>query len=399
MLFTDVADVDREILLRTDLSTLIQAPLINRDAAKLCDKLFWIQAYNLRYPNLDTTHDEPFNKHNALIVIAEEPVALDRLYYFLRVGVLSVVRLIYQSGNFDTTVTQHLFLEAIKWQRMKIMAYLSEMLHSKHLKDFLYKILETTVKHQRSENIAVTFRLLVARDDITITYHTEYLLRLAANQALPDVVERLLLIDMITGKCKNQALCWAVRNNTTNPKDVLAVVKLLVNSGASISHNNDDPIRWAAARGDVELFKYILSAGGDVHALNEAPLRRAVQYGHYEIIKTIVEFSTNLNLSAVYDYAINYAKYNQHKRVVALLERTAEQRNTSFNVVKHPRSKLPKRRMFDKWILDERTITITNSGHTTVYHVRSRINGQPRSIYIPDNHRAAYRWLRWSESQ
>jgi ankyrin repeat protein len=58
-----------------------------------------------------------------------------------------------------------------------------------------------------------------------------------------------------------------------------------VESGADIHANNDYALRWASAKGRLEIVKYLVEAGTDIHANNDEALRSASENGRLEIVK------------------------------------------------------------------------------------------------------------------
>jgi len=67
------------------------------------------------------------------------------------------------------------------------------------------------------------------------------------------------------------------------------VVEYLLEQGADLHAENDEPLRWAAAKGYLEIVKYFVEQGADLHADNDFALQLAAGSVHLEVVKYLLE--------------------------------------------------------------------------------------------------------------
>ena len=77
-------------------------------------------------------------------------------------------------------------------------------------------------------------------------------------------------------------------------KGLFPLVKYLVETGADITANNNEAVRWASARGYLPVVKYLVEHGANINARNNQALIEAVQRGNFQIIKYLVENGANI---------------------------------------------------------------------------------------------------------
>ena len=97
----------------------------------------------------------------------------------------------------------------------------------------------------------------------------------------------------------------------------LEIVQLLLDHGADIHAQDDDPICWASRYGHLEIVQLLLDHGADVHACDDYPLRWASYNGHLEIVQLLLDHGANVH--ARDDYSLRWASANGHTTIVELL--------------------------------------------------------------------------------
>jgi ankyrin repeat protein len=58
----------------------------------------------------------------------------------------------------------------------------------------------------------------------------------------------------------------------------LQEVKYLINKGADVHYESDDPVYFAAANGHLDIVKYLIDKGADIHVCDEITLREVAEY-------------------------------------------------------------------------------------------------------------------------
>ena len=101
------------------------------------------------------------------------------------------------------------------------------------------------------------------------------------------------------------------------------IIQMLLDNGADVHADDENPLRRAAVAGHTEIVKLLLEAGADVHADAENPLRSAAEEGHLEIVKLLLEAGADVH---VYDETplISAAEEGHLKIVKLLLENGAD---------------------------------------------------------------------------
>jgi hypothetical protein len=84
-------------------------------------------------------------------------------------------------------------------------------------------------------------------------------------------------------------------------KQELYLMKEAVKRGANVSHLNNNALRTASYRGNLEI---LLENGADISANDNESLRSAIYYGHLDIVNYLIE--KGADISATKDYAIRY---------------------------------------------------------------------------------------------
>jgi len=86
---------------------------------------------------------------------------------------------------------------------------------------------------------------------------------------------------------KDKMLIYTSENGMTNE------VKFLLNHGANVHVNNEQPLRWTSTGGYTEIVKLLLDHGADVHANNDYSLRWASIHGHTDVVKLLIDAGAN----------------------------------------------------------------------------------------------------------
>jgi hypothetical protein len=95
----------------------------------------------------------------------------------------------------------------------------------------------------------------------------------------------------------------------------LEVAQFLVSIGASVSCEENYPLRLAAEYGFVEVVRFLCEAGADFRVDDNIPIVRAIENNHLEVVRYLVEVGADRNKIAVGSRAARY---------LALLERTQQ---------------------------------------------------------------------------
>jgi len=93
------------------------------------------------------------------------------------------------------------------------------------------------------------------------------------------------------------------------------IVKLLLEAGADVHVYDDSPLRSAAVAGHTEIVKLLLAAGADVHVYDDSPLRSAAREGHTEIVKLL------LAAGADYEKCLEWANRYGFLDIISLLKK------------------------------------------------------------------------------
>ena len=104
--------------------------------------------------------------------------------------------------------------------------------------------------------------------------------------SIPEVHE---LVSKLGEKMYNGMLCAECKNGN------LERVRLLLDKGANIHSNDDEPLRNACENGNLEIVRLLLDKCGDIHALNDEPLRKACKNGHLEIVRLLLDKGASVN--------------------------------------------------------------------------------------------------------
>ena len=90
----------------------------------------------------------------------------------------------------------------------------------------------------------------------------------------------------------------------------LEVVKFLVQHGADVTSQNNNPIRWASEFGHLEVVKFLVQHGADVTSQDNNPIRMASHFGHLEVVKFLVEHGADASFMS-----------DRDKRYISFLKR------------------------------------------------------------------------------
>lgn len=134
-----------------------------------------------------------------------------------------------------------------------------------------------------------------------------YLLVAAARKGIIRDVQFITPI-VITNNCLiqiNEALCEASANAHTS------IIEYLLNNGADIHYDGENPLRRAVREGYVESVDVLLEKGANVHVSNDSLLLDCCRSGDYpDVLKSL--FSHGINVLTHYHNALNLCYEKNH---------------------------------------------------------------------------------------
>ena len=142
-----------------------------------------------------------------------------------------------------------------------------------------------------------------------INQHPNYKVR---NKALQDLelINESVYTDFIDVHTENNdALRWAAE------KGDIDMVKFLVEKGADINANDGLALFLAANIGNYDMVKYLVEKGADIHACNDSALCCAAENGSLDVLKFLVEKGADINANgsvlawAVYSKNLDMIEY------------------------------------------------------------------------------------------
>jgi len=112
---------------------------------------------------------------------------------------------------------------------------------------------------------------------------------------------------------------WKAKRVILGPrrKIDLQVIKELVEEGANIRADNDQPLVWAAENGYLDIVKFLADKSTGIHTYNNQALVAAAKSGHLHIIKYLVEEGVDIRRNQ--NEALIYAALYGHLEVVKFL--------------------------------------------------------------------------------
>ena len=122
---------------------------------------------------------------------------------------------------------------------------------------------------------------------------------------------RTLLSSNVYAHVLDDSLCIAADHGHAQ------IVQLLIDKGADVKSQDNQPLRYAAYNGHTKTVDVLLKAGADVHTRDDYPLRMAASNGHTEVVKLLINAGANIH--AYYDSATTLAFDHKHMDIVQLL--------------------------------------------------------------------------------
>jgi ankyrin repeat protein len=143
----------------------------------------------------------------------------------------------------------------------------------------------------------------------------------------------------------------------------IEIVKLLINYRADIHVDDYSALIYAAYFGNIEIVKILIELGADIHVDNEAALRYAAYFGNIEIVKILIELGADIHVDN--EGALRWAEEFGHIEIVKLL-------------INHGA---------DKTILGEEYILTTlNNNYLDILHNFYYVNKKLNNYKIHDKH-------------
>ncbi len=156
---------------------------------------------------------------------------------------------------------------------------LMHLLKWKHIHKYANKILISAVRNNFPEIV----KIIIENHNINIHDNEEYLLRLAAQHGITDIVQYLHELGADIHVYYEEALRFAAKNGH------LETVKFLSKIGADISAQNDYAVRFAAANGHTIVVRYLHEHGANIRAKNDYGLKQAIAEMHVNTIIYLIK--------------------------------------------------------------------------------------------------------------
>ena len=374
--FTNVPEIDTQILLHLPDDSLESACTINKYAASLCDDNFWhqrfIQTFGVtlgKYKQPEKSYKDIYKEFVKLSLDRQLIRAAEKGYLSLVKEVLDRDADIHAPQGGDYALQRAAYnghLEVVKLlldRGANIHASDDEILgissaegHIEVVKELLYRGADIHIDDEQPLRFAAAnghleiVKLLLDRGaNINIESYQESPLSLAAGNGFLEVVKllldrganihadddyslqiassrghleivKLLLdrgADIHAPQGDNSAIVLAANNGH------LEVVKLLFDRGSNIHARDDIVIQAAAANGKLEVVKFLIDHGADIHAPqgNEGSLRHAARHGHLEVVKLLLDHGVDI---AVLEQKIPLV----HKKILIKLNKIIEEYKT-----------------------------------------------------------------------
>ena len=274
ILFTNIPEVDINILLQLPDDSLESACTINKYAASLCDENFWhqrfIQTFGVTLGNYKHPNYLYKNIYKEYVSLSLDEILLDAS----EAGFLPLVKELLNRGADIHTENDRALILAIEEGHLEVVKLLLDRGADIHSEDD--KPLTTAIENKQIEII----KLLLDRG-----------------------------VDINSGEALKTA---AGRGNTE-------VVKFLLDRGADIHAKNDYALLWASGNGHVDTVKLLLDYGADIHVGEDRPLQLAAEYGFVKVVKLLIDRGANVNAPQGGDYALRISSARGHVEVVKLL--------------------------------------------------------------------------------
>lgn len=86
----------------------------------------------------------------------------------------------------------------------------------------------------------------------------------------------------------NDPLMWCALNNSTN------MIKLLIDNGANVNACNGLSFVWVIQNGNIDVVKYFIENGADINLNHNMYLETAIQNNHMDILEYLLSIGGNL---------------------------------------------------------------------------------------------------------
>jgi ankyrin repeat protein len=106
-------------------------------------------------------------------------------------------------------------------------------------------------------------------------------------------LDNLKAVKFILEKCKYTLVNYALRYASLYGQ--FNIVKFLIENGANVKTNNNQPIQSASTGGYLDVVRLLFENGADIHIDNDKPLQYASYNGHIELVKFLVENGSNIH--------------------------------------------------------------------------------------------------------
>ena len=252
---TDIADLDREILLKLSDQELINTCKTNKYFLNVvCNDLFFKRRLQLVYP--DTLQFFNIQKHKNY-----------KQYYLHVVYYISKMKedydYIYSKGN-------------PKKQYELLTLHIPFDRNARSVNNYNELLLDSSEENE----ISLVKEALNKGADIN--FQTSLSLYNAAASGNLEIVKYLI---------ENGALDLDGAMRAASGRGYLNIVKYLVENGANIHSLNELALRLASKYGDLNIVKYLVEKGADIHVFDDHPLQLAKEQKHLDV----VEYLKSLN--------------------------------------------------------------------------------------------------------
>lgn len=147
-------------------------------------------------------------------------------------------------------------------------------------------------------------------DILSIEPNFSSYLRICAHIDRPEIAEHL--VKFIRNP---RHLDYLLRLSVASQK--LSMVKLFHSHGASVSCDNNHPLRIACCNGNVEIADYLIRNGAAVPRTSNQALQIASSNGHNDIINLLISYCPDITDTD--NNAVDWASQNGHNDTVQLL--------------------------------------------------------------------------------
>lgn len=266
MFFTNILDIDREILLRLDDMSLCYICRVNKYSNTLCNEYFWNMRIKHVY-NIELTESYYETYRYIYIYLSKAPIEF-LLPYAVNRGYLNLVKYIlakYYLSNIKNSV----LIIASECGNMEIVKYIVNSVST----DIISDALVTAAKYGQLE----TLKYLVTKGG--------------------DIHAR-----------DNIALVLALLN------EHIHIIKYLIDAGANITVITKFFIDRLAGHGKLNILQYLVENVANISISNDT-LIYAARNGHISVVKYIIENRQTISL----DIAIIEAYKNDHMEIIHYL--------------------------------------------------------------------------------